>query len=127
MVRGNPDHTLGQAIRQAREDAGLTQAQLAVHAGLAVGTLTRLEAGSTDPSWSSVRAIAQALGVPLSELVRRWPLPVLHARHRPRGRYRDSIVSVARVVRCPAHDRLPARERPTLRDELRRDDRGQPR
>ena len=56
MVRGTPDPALGAAIRQAREDAGLTQAQLAVHAGLAVGTLTRLESDeSTDPSWSSVR------------------------------------------------------------------------
>jgi transcriptional regulator with XRE-family HTH domain len=70
MVRGTPDPALGAALRQAREDAGLTQAQLAVHADLAVGTLTRLEAGATDPSWSSVRALAQALGVSLPALGR---------------------------------------------------------
>ena len=70
MVRGKRDPALGAAIRQAREDAGLTQAQLAVRADLAIGTLTRLEAGTTDPSWSSVRALAEALGVSLPVLGR---------------------------------------------------------
>jgi transcriptional regulator with XRE-family HTH domain len=70
MVRGKPDPALGAAIKQAREDAGLNQAQLAVHAGLAVGTLTKLEAGKTDPSWSSVRALAGALGLSLVQLGR---------------------------------------------------------
>ena len=71
MVRGKADPALGAAIRQAREDAALTQAQLAVHAGLAVGTLTRLEAGTSDPSWSSVKGLAEALGVSMAELARR--------------------------------------------------------
>jgi transcriptional regulator with XRE-family HTH domain len=70
MVRGKPDPALGAAIREAREDAGLTQAQLAVRADLAIGTLTRLEAGTTDPSWSSVRAIAETLGLSLAVLGR---------------------------------------------------------
>jgi transcriptional regulator with XRE-family HTH domain len=70
MVRGKPDPALGAAIRQAREDAGLTQMQLAVGADLALGTLTRMEAGTTDPSWSSVRAIAEALGLSLAALGR---------------------------------------------------------
>jgi transcriptional regulator with XRE-family HTH domain len=70
MVRGKPDPALGASIRQAREDAGLSQAQLAVHADLAVGTLTRLEAGNTDPSWSSVRAIAEALKLSMVQLGR---------------------------------------------------------
>jgi predicted transcriptional regulator len=37
---------------------------------LAVGTLTRLEAGSTDPSWSSVRAIDEALKLSMVQLGR---------------------------------------------------------
>lgn len=61
---------LGQAIRDLREDRGLTQAQLAVAAKLAVNTLTRLEAGQSDPSWSSIEALARALDVKLSVLVR---------------------------------------------------------
>jgi transcriptional regulator with XRE-family HTH domain len=68
MVRGKPDPALGAAIRQAREDAGLTQAQLAVSADLAIGTLTRLEAGTSDPSWSSVRSLAEALKIGLAHL-----------------------------------------------------------
>jgi transcriptional regulator with XRE-family HTH domain len=80
VVRGKPDPALGAAIRQAREDAGLTQAQLAVRADLAIGTLTRMEAGTTDPSWSSVRALADALGVSLTGVampdVQRAPVPV---------------------------------------------------
>ena len=71
MVRGTPDPALGAAIRQAREDAGLSQAQLAVKANLGIGTLTRLESEkSTDPSWSSVRAIAQALGMSVAQLAK---------------------------------------------------------
>jgi transcriptional regulator with XRE-family HTH domain len=68
--RGTPDPALGAAIRQAREDAGLTQAQLAVRADLAIGTLTRLEAGTTDPSWSSLRSLREALGISLTVLGR---------------------------------------------------------
>jgi DNA-binding XRE family transcriptional regulator len=49
MVHGTSDPALGAAIRQARENAGLTQAQLAVRAGLAVGTLSRLEDGHHGP------------------------------------------------------------------------------
>jgi hypothetical protein len=39
-----------------------------MRADLAVGTLTRVEAGTTDPSWSSVRALAEALGVSMRDL-----------------------------------------------------------
>jgi transcriptional regulator with XRE-family HTH domain len=69
MVRGTPDRALGAAIRQAREEAGLSQAELAVHAGLAVGTVARLESEkSSDPSWSSVRAMARVLGLSMEQL-----------------------------------------------------------
>jgi transcriptional regulator with XRE-family HTH domain len=69
MVRGTPDPALGAAIRQAREDAHLSQAELAVHAGLAVGTISRLEREkSSDPSWSSVRAMARVLGLSMKQL-----------------------------------------------------------
>jgi transcriptional regulator with XRE-family HTH domain len=71
MVRGKSDPALGAAIRQAREDSGLSQAQLAVHAGLAVGTLTRLETGLSDPSWSSVKGLTGALNISLGELAKR--------------------------------------------------------
>jgi hypothetical protein len=37
---------------------------------LAVGTLTKLEAGTTDPSWSSLRALAQARTLSLVQLAR---------------------------------------------------------
>jgi transcriptional regulator with XRE-family HTH domain len=38
--------------------------------GLTSGTITRLEAGTTDPSWSSITPLAAALDLQPSELVR---------------------------------------------------------
>jgi transcriptional regulator with XRE-family HTH domain len=70
MVRGKADPSLGTVIRQAREDAGLSQVQLAANSGLALGTVARVEAGQSDPSWSSVRAIADTLNLSLVQLGR---------------------------------------------------------
>jgi predicted transcriptional regulator len=56
-----------QSVRRAKTP-GSRRHSLAVRADLAIGTLTRMEAGTTDPSWSSVRAIAEALGISLTVL-----------------------------------------------------------
>src|SRR5260370_17363065 len=50
-------------LRQLREGAGLTQAQLAEQAGLHLHGLTKLEQGDREPGWSTVLALAEALGV----------------------------------------------------------------
>ncbi len=50
-------------LRELREKAGLTQEALARKADLSTFTISKLEKGDTDPSWSTVRKLAHALGV----------------------------------------------------------------
>jgi transcriptional regulator with XRE-family HTH domain len=50
-------------LKALREEAGMTQAQLAEASGLHLGAVFKLEQGvRDDPSWSTVRALAKALG-----------------------------------------------------------------
>jgi transcriptional regulator with XRE-family HTH domain len=50
-------------LRELREAARLTQKQLADKAGLALSGLTHLEQGLREPTWATVQALADALGV----------------------------------------------------------------
>ena len=50
-------------LKTLREAAGLTQGQLAKRAGLHLGAIFKLEQGVRDPSWATVQALANALGV----------------------------------------------------------------
>ena len=53
---------LAEHIRRAREDLGWTQSELARRAGIDQADLSRIERGATDPRWSTVNRISQALG-----------------------------------------------------------------
>ena len=55
-------------LRWLRLERFLSQGELARRAGLHAVTLTRLEAGATDPATRTVRALAEALGVEPREL-----------------------------------------------------------
>lgn len=59
---------LGAAVRQLRNERGMTQEALAHAAGLALGTVTGVERATSAPDWATVRAIANALGVSMAEL-----------------------------------------------------------
>lgn len=60
--------TFAARLRQLRTAAGLSQYALARRSGLSKQALSRLEAGlRPDPAWSSVQALADALGVPVAE------------------------------------------------------------
>ena len=61
---------LGQAIRKHRERLDLTQEKLAEKAELHRTYLADIERGTRNPSVESVRRIACALGIPISELFR---------------------------------------------------------
>src|SRR5205809_4364895 len=51
-------------LKDAREAAGVTLAELAARSGLAVETLSRLETGAlTNPTWKTLGAYAAALGL----------------------------------------------------------------
>jgi HTH-type transcriptional regulator/antitoxin HipB len=53
---------LGQAIRAARKQLGLTQSQLALAAGVGVRFVVDLEAGKTTLRLGNVLRVVQALG-----------------------------------------------------------------
>jgi transcriptional regulator with XRE-family HTH domain len=59
---------IGTILRAVREARGHTRERLAVDAGLSVGTLARVELDQSDPMWSTILAIADALDLKLAEL-----------------------------------------------------------
>jgi transcriptional regulator with XRE-family HTH domain len=66
-----PHVALGQAIRQVRLQADLTQEALAHRADVTVGQLSKIERGHSNPRWLTVMKIAYGLGISLSDLVAR--------------------------------------------------------
>jgi transcriptional regulator with XRE-family HTH domain len=65
-----PQPAIGAAIRQLREKRGLTQEVLASKAGTTLSTLSVIERGLANPTWATVRDIAAALGVSITELAK---------------------------------------------------------
>ena len=56
-------HLVGQRIRAAREDVGLTQLQLAERLGISQPVVAALEAGRGNPTVGQLAAVAEALQV----------------------------------------------------------------
>jgi transcriptional regulator with XRE-family HTH domain len=65
---GDIDADLARALRALREQRGRSQEALAHEAGLTLRTLQRIERAQSNPTWSTVRRLARALGVSLTEL-----------------------------------------------------------
>jgi transcriptional regulator with XRE-family HTH domain len=57
------DLRFARRLKELREQAGLTQQQLAEKAGMHKLTVAKLEQGIREPSWATVQALADALGV----------------------------------------------------------------
>lgn len=64
----NPDPALAAAIRQLREERGLTREALAFHAGITTGSLARIELAQAVPGWDTVRSLAKALDLSMVDL-----------------------------------------------------------
>ena len=60
---------IGERIRGWRRERGWTQAQLAKKAGLAPGTVSRLESGEVRPLGRTAHQLAEALGVEQERLL----------------------------------------------------------
>ena len=58
-------------LRKAREDKGLSQAQLAEKAGLQPSAVSHFEAGRRAPSFDNLRALADALDITTDHLLGR--------------------------------------------------------
>ncbi|MFD7016172.1 helix-turn-helix transcriptional regulator [Streptomyces sp. NPDC059928] len=61
---------IGNRIRSGRLDAQLTQIALAEQVGVDHKTIHRIEYAQSDPSLGLLLRIADAIGVPLADLVR---------------------------------------------------------
>ena len=61
--------TVGERIRNARKNAGLTQKQLGEKCGIAEPTIRRYELGKLNPKYETLKKIASALEVPISYLI----------------------------------------------------------
>ena len=61
--------TLGQRMRHFRVAAGLTLDQLGAQVGIASSQLSLMENGKREPRLSLLGAIAQQLGIPVSDLL----------------------------------------------------------
>jgi transcriptional regulator with XRE-family HTH domain len=60
------DPALAATVRRLRIERGETQEDLAHRAGLTVAAFARIERGSANPTWTTVRRIAVALGISLA-------------------------------------------------------------
>ncbi len=65
-----PQPALGEAIRQLRQKRDITQEDLAHAAGVTTGTLSLVERGHANPTWSTVTNLADALEVSMGDLGR---------------------------------------------------------
>ena len=63
MVRIPTCHVLGAAIRQARKDQGLTQAQVAARAGVSRPWLSQMENGKRSVETGKVLAVLDVLSL----------------------------------------------------------------
>ncbi|MBN9672063.1 helix-turn-helix domain-containing protein [Roseibium aggregatum] len=71
----NLEAAIGHEVRAFRKKLGITVADLASATGISVGMLSKLENGMTSPSLTTLQAVARALGVPLTDLFRRYEEP----------------------------------------------------
>jgi transcriptional regulator with XRE-family HTH domain len=60
---------LGERVRDERRSRGLTQEALAEALDLSVAYVSLIERGGRNPPYTTVIAIARALGVPASQIV----------------------------------------------------------
>jgi transcriptional regulator with XRE-family HTH domain len=68
----SPDHAaFGQAIRELREERGISQEAFALKSGIDRSHYGGMERGERNPSLTSIIKIANALSVPPSEILAR--------------------------------------------------------
>jgi transcriptional regulator with XRE-family HTH domain len=60
---------IGKNLKDARFRAGLTQAELAEKAGTTQTTVARIERDAVQPEVTTIRKLAAALGVTISDLL----------------------------------------------------------
>ena len=63
---------IGREVRTFRKKLGITVADLAAATNISLGMLSKIENGNTSPSLTTLQALSHALGVPLTDFLRRF-------------------------------------------------------
>ncbi len=69
--RTEPQPGLGRAIKQRREEQGLSQEALGLAAEIHPTWISHIESGRNNPAWGSVKRIAAVLDLTVAELATR--------------------------------------------------------
>ncbi len=68
----NLEIAIGHEVRAFRKKLGITVADLASATGISVGMLSKIENGITSASLTTLQSLSRALGVPLTDLFKRY-------------------------------------------------------
>lgn len=68
----NLERAIGHEVRNLRKKLGITGSDLASATGISLGMLSKIENGNTSPSLTTLQSLADALGVPVTALFRRF-------------------------------------------------------
>ena len=114
---------VGERLRGARRERGLSLAALAQAAGIGKGSLSEIENGARNPTLSTLYALAGTLGVPLATLLAeragaRISSPGIEARLLDVSRDDGSIVEVYRLRLDPGAAHRSAAHGPGVTEHL---------
>jgi transcriptional regulator with XRE-family HTH domain len=114
---------VGERLRAARHERGLSLAALAEAAGIGKGSLSEIENGARNPTLSTLYALADALGVPLATLLAeragaRISSPGIEARLLDVSRDDGAIVEVYRLRLDPGARHRSAAHGPGVSEHL---------
>ncbi len=96
-------------LREVREQAGLTQLELAERAGLTKDAVARLERGARSPAWETVVALCQALKVMPNTFLHEPAERPTAGRGRPRKEMDSEAAPSEKQTRAPARKRKASR------------------
>ncbi len=114
---------VGERLRAARHDRGLSLAALSEAAGIGKGSLSEIENGARNPTLSTLYALAGALGVPLATLLAdragaRISSPGIEARLLDVSRDDGATVEVYRLTIDPGTRHQSAAHGPGVTEHL---------
>ena len=114
---------VGERLRAARHERGLSLAALAEAAGIGKGSLSEIENGARNPTLSTLYALADTLGVPLATLLAeragaRISSPGIEARLLDVSRDDGAIVEVYRLRLDPGARHRSAAHGPGVTEHL---------
>lgn len=104
---GTPRQHVAASLARERENAGMSQAELARRAGVAKSTLSQLESGSGNPSLETLWSLSTALDIPFSRLVdpTHRGVAVIRAEQQAGISSEDGRYSATLLSAAPAHAR----------------------